>query len=167
MQIAVRCLLAQCHTISILWLVTSVYIAVATCKPPNAGPTHYDHLICGPGTIPVCYICSVTYRDGAWSRDYKITIYWCGVLTFTCGKSRVYEHHLAQTVHTHILTRAASQTGWLQQNFSQYWTRAQTVPSVRHKCMAAILKVLEAKEKQIIPSAWSLHTWTHALIASY
>ena len=139
-------LLAQRQAISILCLVTSVYIAVTTCKPLNAGPVHCDLLIWGPGTTPVRYICSVTYRDGVWPGDYKITKYWCDVLTFTCGKSSVYEHHLAQTIHRRILTRtAASQTGWLQQNFSWYWTRPQTVPSVMHKYMAAILKVLEAK----------------------
>jgi len=33
--------------------------------------------------------------------------------------------------------------------------------------MAAILKVLEAKGRQIISSAWGLHTWKHALIAPY
>jgi hypothetical protein len=54
--------------------VTLVYIAVATCKPPNAGPIHCDLLICGPDTIPVCYICSVTYRDGAWPGGYKINM---------------------------------------------------------------------------------------------
>jgi hypothetical protein len=54
---------------------TGVYIAVATCKPPNAGPVNCDLLICGPGTITVCYICSVTYREVAWPGDYKITIY--------------------------------------------------------------------------------------------
>jgi hypothetical protein len=71
-------------------------------------------------------------------------------------------------IHRCILTRkAASYTVWLQQNFSWYWTRPQTVPSVTHKYMAAILKVLEAKGRQIISSAWGLHTWTHALIAPY
>jgi hypothetical protein len=144
----------------------SVYTAVATCKPPNAGPIHCDLLICGPGTI-LCYICSVTYRDGAWLGDHKITIYWCGVLTFTCGKSSVYEHHLAQTIHRHIPTRTApSHTGWLQQNFCCYWTWPQTVPSVKHKYMAAILKVLKAQGRQII-SPWGLHCWTHALTAPY
>jgi len=39
----------------------SVYNAVATCQPPNAGTTHCDLLICGQGTIPVCYIHSATY----------------------------------------------------------------------------------------------------------
>ena len=97
---------------SILCLVTSVYIAVATCKPPNDGPVHCDLLICGPGTTPVRYICSVTYRDGVWPADYKITKYWCGVLT--CAKRSVHERHLAQKIHRHILTRnAVSQTGQL------------------------------------------------------
>ena len=87
-----------------------MYIAVATCKPPNDGPVHCD-LICGPGTTPVRYICSVTYRDGAWPRDYKITKYWC---VLTCAKSSVYERHLAQTIHRRFLTRTAvSQTGRL------------------------------------------------------
>jgi hypothetical protein len=140
-----------------------VYIAVTTRKPPNAGPVHCD-LIFGPGTLPVRYICSVTYRYGACPADYKITIYWCGVLTFTCVKSSVYEHHLAQTILT---KRAVSQTGWLQQNFSWYWTRPQRVPSVKHKYMAAILQVLAGKGRQIISSAWGLHTWTHALTAPY
>jgi hypothetical protein len=167
-QNSLRCLLAHRHAISIVCLVTCVYSAVTTFRPPNAGPTHCDLLICGPGTVPVCYICSVTYRDGAWQGDYKITIYWCGVLTFTRGKSSVYEHHLAQTIHRHILTRtAASHTGRLQQHFSWYWTRPQTVPSVTHKYMAAILKGLEVKGRQIISSAWGLHTWTQALIAPY
>ena len=68
-----------------------------------------DLLICGPGTTPVRYICSVTYRDGVWPGDYKITKYWCGVLT--CAKSSVYERHVAQTTHRRILTRTAvSQT---------------------------------------------------------
>jgi hypothetical protein len=59
----------------------------------------------------------------------------------------VYEHHLAQTVHSRSPTgTAASQSGWLPQNFSQYWNQLQTVHSVMHKYMAAILKVLEAKE---------------------
>jgi hypothetical protein len=147
---------------------TSVYNAVATCKPPNTGNVHCDLPISGPGTIPVCYICSVTYRDGAFPADYKITKHWCGVLTFTCGKSSVYEHHLAQTIYRNITTRTAvNQTSWLQQNFSWYWTPPQTVPSVMHKYTAAILKMLKAEGRQIISSAWGLHTWTHAVIAPY
>jgi len=66
----------------------SVYSAVATCKPANVGPTHCNILICVQGTMPVCYIHSVT-RYGAWHGYYKITIYQCDVLILTCGKSRV------------------------------------------------------------------------------
>jgi hypothetical protein len=41
--------------------------------------------------------------DGAWHGDYKMTIY-CGVLTFTCGKSSVHDYHLAQTIERQNLT---------------------------------------------------------------
>jgi hypothetical protein len=117
------------------------------------------------GQAPYLYVIYILYRDGAWPGDYKITIHWCGVLTFTCGKRSVYEHHLAQTIHRRILTRTAvSQTSWLQQNISWYRTRPQTVPLVKHKYVAAILKVLEPKGKQIISSSWGLHNWTHAVI---
>jgi len=52
----------------------SVYNAVATCKPPNAGHTLWFYLCARHHNYMLYTFCNTRY--GAWHGYYKITKYW-------------------------------------------------------------------------------------------
>ena len=141
----------------------SVYSTVATCKPPNVGPTHCNLLISTRVTIPVCYIHSVTQGMvpgmDIKKRQYTDLVFWYWHVEKAVCKNRTWHKQ-----YIHIVSgTAVSQTSWLQQNLPWCRTRLQKVTSVNKW---QILKGLVAKGKQIICSA-CLNTLTHALIAPY